>query len=1455
MNLRQIIACLGLVGSLLWAADAHAGLTDIDTSPLATETSDTSVLPNLMFVLDDSGSMAFEYLPDYVQDGYCRMTGAGLSSSNYGGTFTLACCPQSASDTTGHASNACWVGAPSFGSYRGQPPFLSSDFNGMAYNPAITYTPPVNADGSSKPSQTSANTSGWTSVYNDAYRVENYYTINLLTQFPDVEWCTSTAYTDCLRNDNYVLPGTVNGKSYTYFHATTATGTGSVATGAPDAATTASRTFGPYYYHITPGEYCDNVNLRNCSTSQGGAYTIAAPVRWCKTQAYASAANPPSGACQALQNSTYSYVRYPTMYYTGGSVGTATTPATASFTVSLSGCGTYGSGRNRTTYYAWATQVLVNGTNLLSGTTASETSSSSVASDIAANINAKTGTTGYSATYSGSLVTISAPVSAGNVTYTVSVSWGSTSSSVCSLSISPTTPRFSGYAAGVGGSAATFYGSFKRVDIVPGQTYTKASTRTDCAGASCTYDEEMTNFANWWTYYHSRMQMMKSSAGIAFNSLSDRYRLGYMSINNRTGSDFLNLGQFTGTQKTNWYTKLYAASPGSSTPLRSALSKVGRMYAGKMTSINNVSVTDPVQYSCQKNYTLLSTDGYWNETTTPTRVDGTTAIGDQDSSLSRPMFDGTSTSNTLADVAAYYYYTDLRDSTLSNCTGALGSSGGSVCDNNVSPSTSDPLTTQHMTTYTLGLGNSGYMQFRSDYATVSTGDYYSVANGLTANAASGTCTWLTDGNTCNWPKPVSNTLTAVDDLWHAAVNGHGTYFSASNPATLYSGINSALQAISAETGAAAAATASNPNVSQGDNYVFISDYKTVEWSGELKAETLDITTGQLVTTDTWTTSAQSQLDSLAYTARKIYTLPAAGTTPRVLNWNNLTTTEQAYFKLGYIDLSGQALTQFCSGGSACLSSSAQSDAAGQKLLNFLLGDRSNEGTLTDTSKYFRQRTHVLGDIVDSQAVYVQHAMYDYSDSGYSSYKTTVASRQGMVYVGANDGMLHAFNASTGAEAWAYVPEALFPSLYKLADKDYADKHTYYVDATPVAADVYFSSDSSWHTILVGGLGEGGRAYYALDVTDPANPKVLWEFTDTNLGYTFGKPEIGKLSDGTWAVIVSSGYNNVSPGNGHGILYVINAATGAMIRSIDTAAGSTGTPSGLTGIRAWVDDPDTNDLILRVYGGDNLGNVWRFDVNGNVGVSGYDAQILATLRAPDGTAQPVTARPELGEVSTGTGYVDVVYVGTGRYLGLTDLTDTEVQSIYAIKDPLYTSSWSGWGNPRASSTPFIQQTLTDSTCPSGSSYCSPGQTVRTGSSNAVDLSVDAGWYVDLPKSGERANTDPTLVLGTLVFTTNIVHASTCEAGGSSYINFFDYRSGAPITPTSTGDGSSQSNTVVSVLLGSAIATQPTVVKLPGGTVESLTRMSNNTTSVNDVPIPPSSSTTRRVQWRELNSDTQ
>jgi type IV pilus assembly protein PilY1 len=1444
-RLRTAPHWLATAALTLFAAAPQAALIDLANAPLVVSTTNV-VKPNLLFVLDDSGSMAWDYMPDYTRDAFCRSKGAGIDAgSNYSGTFAANCCSNNStgSSNRGITLGGCTAGSagtsPTFEGWRGQPLFMAAEFSGMAYNPSIRYRPPVKADGTEYPSFSS----GWTAVPDDAYGIQKSLTTttNLLTTYPDTEWCPTAASpsSDCLRNGNYILPGRVGGVDYTVFRAVSGSGSGNIVTGSPIAPTLTPRDFGPHYYRIVPSEYCTGPNLRSCSTTESVTHPWPAPVRWCNSDANARAATPAAGSCQANRAGAYTHARFPTKYFSAGTAGTPAVPAVPAkltYTVSTSGCS--GSGTRDTR----VGPLMVGTVDLFGGTkTARSNSANTIASRMRDAINGATAATGgYSATVSGATVTVSAPVAFGSFTAAAVLSVFE-SRGTCTVIIPATPPTFGGYVAEIPatpGVPAGFPGRFERVDIVPSvTTYPKAVTRSDCAGATCTYTEEMTNFANWWAYYRTRMQTMKTSASRAFVDVNDRRRLGFMTLNKNNGAGFLNVADFNATQKAAWFNKLQTALPSGGTPLRQELSRAGRLFGGRLngTSIGGVTATDPMQYSCQRNYTLLSSDGYWNGATGK-QLDGTTDVGEQDGGLVRPMLDGRADANTLADVAAYYFKTDLRDGPTGVCTS--GSSALDVCG--TSTTVGVPSEVQNMRTFSLGLGAPGFMQFRSDYLTATTGDFDSVRRGVTADPASGVCAWQT-GGICNWPQPVNDTLTAIDDLWHAAVNGEGTYFSAKDPDTLYTGIYNALTAIDVVESATAAATTSTPNITSADNQIFISSYKSGEWTGSLLSRRIDVATGAVIGgAPDW--SAGALLDARSSSSRTV--LMFSGGSPTKLKpfaWADLSSTEKNHFSLSVLTASGSGLAQFCVVGPYCLTSAAQSSAAGEPLVQFITGDRSNEGAIADPTKFFRQRTSVLGDIVNSEAVYVGAPNRRYTDGAYTSFKSAAASRTPMVYVGANDGMLHAFNATTGQELWAYVPTAVLPNLYRLADKEYGNKHRYYVDSTPTAQDVVIGGQ--WRTILVGGLGAGGRAYYALDVTDPANPKGLWEYSSTNnanLGFSYGRPIIGKLEDGTWAVFVASGYNNVSPGDGQGHVFVLDAATGALIRTISTGVGSTGTPSGLAHLRAWYDNISRDPTVARLYGGDNLGNLWRLDVNNNVGAAGYDAQRLAILMDGSGNPQPVTSRPELGKVGSNV----MVYVGTGRYLGTSDLTSTAQQSIYAVKDRMTNEDY---GNIRLPTPNFVKQTMALSTCPSGSDYCNSGDAVRNiPSPEPVNLATNGGFFVDLPVTSERVNTEPVLAFGTLLVTSNIIESgNVCRVGGSSWLNLLDYRTGASVPGTG----------LAGVQISNGIGSRATVFTLPNGKVRAGITTSDKpgAPTIKNFKRAAEVTETLRHSWREVEGD--
>lgn len=727
------------------------------------------------------------------------------------------------------------------------------------------------------------------------------------------------------------------------------------------------------------------------------------------------------------------------------------------------------------------------------------------------------------------------------------------------------------------------FGSFKRVDIVSGGTFPKGPARTDCVasgegGTTCTYEEEITNFGNWYAYYRTRMMTMKSAAGHAFSSIDKSYRVGLITIRpfDTPGpvlsSRYLPIDDFDEVQKPNWYKKLYAMNTNYSTPLREALSRVGRHYAGVTTGMNAGMAEDPVQYECQQNFALLTTDGYWNNfDNDKVYKPDNTQIGNQDnvnagySTSAIGAWDGnvSGATNTLADVAMYYYKTDLRPS--------MG--------NDVPTTDKDKAEHQHMVTFTLGLGLDGTLDYVPDYETATTGDFADIKAG-----------------NIKWPKPEAAEPTTLDDLWHAAVNGRGTYFSAKDPSSLSAGVKGALGSASVKTGAAAASATSSPNITPSDNFIYSSTYRTVHWDGEVVAKTIDTQTGEVSDSNVW--SAQAKLDAKSAGARKIYKMDMETPPAREeFVWINLNDTEKGYFTDKATLLSQWLL----------LDEPTQAIAkSGENLVGFLRGDTTHEniGDIPTANKAYRDRKHLLGDTVNATPAFVKRPRFNFADDGYKTFRdVTYKDRQGMLYIAANDGMLHALNANTGEEVWAYIPQIVMKDLYNLADKNYGAKHRYFVDGSPQVMDI--KDGSTWKTILVGGLNGGGKGYYALDITVPTDPKVLWEFcnssaycnqSDKNLGYTYGNPVIAKLpGSGQWVVMMTSGYNNISPdglsGDGQGYLYIRDAITGAKVETITTGEGSITNPSGLAKISAWADNADVDATATHVYGGDLLGNVW------------------------------------------------------------------------------------------------------------------------------------------------------------------------------------------------------------------------------------------------------------------------
>jgi type IV pilus assembly protein PilY1 len=735
------------------------------------------------------------------------------------------------------------------------------------------------------------------------------------------------------------------------------------------------------------------------------------------------------------------------------------------------------------------------------------------------------------------------------------------------------------------------------------------------------------------------------------------------------------------------------------------------------------SKTSPVKYACQQNFVMLVTDGM------PTgKTDGN-------------LYSAADRANTCTWSTA-----------TNSCT--AGSFGTAATD---AISATNALRTTSVT---------GYTSTNKDGTGAITGKYdvqtYVVALGDTvANA---------------------DALSVMNAM--AFNGGTGEAIPANNAVAFQNAITKIADDITSKVGSSAAVAVANAHITASDNASYASTYNSGTWTGDLDSHAVDTSTGVPSATSSWSSgTAATQLDLRTSASRFIATSP--DTAGAIGGIQFQPTTAATSTKL--------SATQ------QALLNTPPSSVDGAAVLAYLRGDRSGEPTT------YRPRAHLLGDTINSEPVLVREPNVDMTDTGYAAFKTSKASRTKMLFQGANDGMLHAFFADTGAESWAFVPNLVMANLNNLSLKA-GFNHKYYVDGTPVAADVDFGS-SNWHTILVGGLGKGGRGYYALDVTTPnastesdAASKVLWEFPNSisssstrnavtlNMGYSFGKPVVVKTTAEGWVTLVTSGYNNGtndgdSGGDGLGHLYVINPQTGDLIRDIATA-GCTTTPAtspcGLAQISASVTSTGTVDYV---YGGDLMGNVWRFDLTGGSSAAWTVSKFTALVDASN-VAQPVTTAPKL----TNNAGVRMVLLGTGQYLGTSDVLSTQVQTMYGLKDSLVAL-------PTPLRTNLQQQTITTS-----------GST-RTISNNEVNYAIKSGWYIDLPTTGERVYTQPAVYLNNLVFTSNIPSSTPCEPGGSSW----EY-----VVNSKTGTKAEYAlGTVSGIYMGTVLSSAPIIVRLPNG----------------------------------------
>ncbi|MDR2164089.1 MAG: hypothetical protein LBO79_00305 [Zoogloeaceae bacterium] len=525
-------------------------------------------------------------------------------------------------------------------------------------------------------------------------------------------------------------------------------------------------------------------------------------------------------------------------------------------------------------------------------------------------------------------------------------------------------------------------------------------------------------------------------------------------------------------------------------------------------------------------------------------------------------------------------------------------------------------------------------------------------------------------------KPASEYATLLGDAGTWDRNGDCTpdnYFLTQQGDRMYSNLKSIFEEVTASNGVAATTTTSgmsaNSSVLNAKSRLYISSYSNKDgWVGKLEAYELCLSSagcpgasyGNPKPTAAWTAS---------------FTQDTAGEYKRVVKTQK-----------------------------------------GEKIVNFKILELSTEqeaalGGMNSSVVVDAVRRQPLGDIVNSGILYLNPGVDDYGWRNAASltpgereaYQTRMANavanssadKKETVVVGANDGMLHAFRASDGVERFAFVPDASYTYLKELANPIYT--HRYFVDGTPVAGDII--DGGSWRSIVVTSTGAGGRSYFALDVENPDKPLPKWQIIGgdnsgesavyppstpgfENLGVAIGKAAIvhTNSADHPWVVIFGNGYNsggakeNGEAGDektpNRARLFIVDANSGALVKQISTGVGNSTTNNGLATPR--VVDYDGNGTADAAYAGDLQGNLWKFDLKSKKvadwGVAfGGGSLIKATAPGDYGQPQPITAQPEVMRRKGHPGEA-MVYVGTGRYFGVDDPSDTQVQTFYGVSDP-------------------------------------------------------------------------------------------------------------------------------------------------------------------------------------------
>lgn len=836
-------------------------------------------------------------------------------------------------------------------------------------------------------------------------------------------------------------------------------------------------------------------------------------------------------------------------------------------------------------------------------------------------------------------------------------------------------------------------------------TYSTSDTTSAKAPGTtkCDQAKELANFTNWFVFNRSRLFIAQGGLPGVLLKFPNVFRTGWgtlrpgVTYTNGIPSDSLGFNGYTvdgvtsqtvqhGVREWTEDTKvdltkwLRVLKTYGGTPTRQAVDSVTKYF--KRTDsfspwssdmINGGALSKPL--SCRRAYNIVLTDGYY----TPL-VTNDNKVGEKDDrgsadvdGLEYPFKDGFS--DTLADYVMQSWLTDLQPDIANNEAVAKIPEGLSKEAELLFKIKRDSAPHQHLTYFMLGFGVKGNLLQK---ATVSPAAYDQTLLDL-ANCGSGGLCWL---------DPNLSQPNKIDDLWHAALNSRGRYYSVNDPKELKAAIEEIVKLSGGDPDNQNGLATAAPSLVTS-NMKFEPGYTTYTWTGDVKAFELD-NMGKAGDKPKWVASEQLP----APADRQIYI------------WN------------------GNEAVRLATPASAL--GSPLSATLTDELITFIQG--------TDSANT-RQRTGKLPDFINSTPLLVaQGQNLGYASAGFtgaSSYLDYLADKakrpDGLLFVGGNGGMLHAFSTTTGAERFAYVPGAVVPNLPKLAAPDYGypgNEHRYFVDGPLVEADVYLGegSQAQWQNIVVGTLGAGGKAVFALKLNKSDlnvnldQTAVKWEVTHPDMGFITSTPQIGRLADGSWKVFVGNGSESTT---GVASLLVIDIAT----HDVQSITVPNPTPSvdklGMGGVGLVVDRNTGN--VTNVYAGDSAGRLWRFDALPSGMEKGYNGKPLFTATAPDGKVQPITAAPVVYSHFQGG---QVVVFQTGRLMYDTEATSTDLQSIYGIWDKKSPSKPTSLIDPptitrdRLQSQSFVSLDSDKS------------QPYYTTSANKIDWATQDGWVFDL-----------------------------------------------------------------------------------------------------------------------------